>query len=149
MTKAVKTFRPILATVLMTTAVVAGVKLSSVQLAAQPSAPAAGSESALLKGFSEIHPIDYTLHIYKVDPELAALIERLDLRAVNICVIDDRDPDYKGLEPQRTEVLKFRQITHGRAAFALHSIPMDSNSRGSAPAPSASSTTISLKAPWR
>ena len=113
-----KTFRFIFVTVLVTTAMVAGVKLSSVQVAAQASQPAPSSESALLKGFSEIRPIDAHIHIYKVDPEFTALIERLNLRAVNICVIDDRDPDYKGLEPQRTEVLKVRESTLGRAAFA-------------------------------
>ena len=77
-----------------------------------------GTESALLKDFSEIQPIDTHVHIYKDDPGITALIEQLNLRAVNICVIDDRDPDYRGLEPQRSEVLKVRQNTGGRAAFA-------------------------------
>lgn len=102
----------------MTTAIVAGPKLSSILLAAQTFQSAASNQSALLKSFSEIGPIDAHVHIYKVDPELAALVEQLNLRAVNICVIDDRDADYKSLEPQRTEVLKFRQSTLGRAAFA-------------------------------
>lgn len=106
-----------LATVLFTTAIIAGVKLSSVLGATQESGPAASDESALLKGFSEIQPIDVHTHIYKNDPELNGLIERLNLRTVNICVIDDRDPDYKALEPQRTEVLTVRQSTHGRATF--------------------------------
>jgi predicted TIM-barrel fold metal-dependent hydrolase len=114
----VKTFRLILATALTTTVIIAGLKLSSVQLTAQAFQPKASNERALLKGFAEVGPIDAHIHIYKNDPELTALIEQLNLRAVNICVIDDRDPDYKGLEPQRTEVLKFRQSTLGRAAFA-------------------------------
>jgi hypothetical protein len=79
--------------------------------------PAASDESAVLKSFAEIQPIDVHTHIYKDDPELNALIGRLNLRAVNICVIDDRDPDFKGLEPQRTEVFNVRQSTQGRVAF--------------------------------
>jgi predicted TIM-barrel fold metal-dependent hydrolase len=113
-----KTFRSIFGTVLIPTTIFAGLKLSSILLAVQTSQPGAIAESALLKAFSEIRPIDAHTHIYKVDPEIAALIERLNLRAVNICVIDDRDPDYKGLEPQRTDILKVRQNTHGRAAFS-------------------------------
>jgi predicted TIM-barrel fold metal-dependent hydrolase len=94
------------------------VKLSSVLLGAQKSVPTATGESALLQGFAKIQPIDVHTHIYKNDPALNTLIESLNLRAVNICVIDDRDPDFKGLEPQRTEVLNVRQSTQGRVAFA-------------------------------
>jgi predicted TIM-barrel fold metal-dependent hydrolase len=104
-------------TVLLATAIFAGAKLSSVVLAAPQSEPAASDESDLLKDFAQIAPIDVHTHIYKDDPELNGLIERLNLRAVNICVIDDRDPDFKGLEPQRTEVLKVRRSTRGRVAF--------------------------------
>lgn len=107
-----------LKTILITTIVMAGVKFSSVLLAAQKSAPAASDETAQLKGFAEVQPIDAHTHIYKDDPELNALIEHLNLRSVNICVIDDRDPDYNGLEPQRSQLLKVRQSTLGRTAFA-------------------------------
>jgi predicted TIM-barrel fold metal-dependent hydrolase len=103
---------------ILTTTVVACVKLSSALLASQKSEPAVTDESALLRDFAKSQPIDVHTHIYKNDPELNALIERLNLRSVNICVIDDRDPDFKGLEPQRTEVLSVRRSTQGRAAFA-------------------------------
>jgi len=85
--------------------------------ASQPLAPA--EPPSLLKSFAAIQPIDAHIHIYKTDsPELSALIDQLNLRAVNICVIDDRDPDFKALEPQRSQVLQVRANTHGRAAFA-------------------------------
>ncbi len=78
---------------------------------------AKNDEAALLKSFAAIEPIDAHIHIYKDDPALNALIKNLNLRMVNICVIDDRDPFGKGLEPQRSNVLKVRASTGGRAAF--------------------------------
>jgi predicted TIM-barrel fold metal-dependent hydrolase len=75
------------------------------------------SEIGALGAFAEIQPIDAHVHIYKDDPALGSLFQRLNLHAVNICVIDDRDPYGKGLEPQRTDVLKVRQSTKGRVAF--------------------------------
>jgi predicted TIM-barrel fold metal-dependent hydrolase len=104
-------------TILIAAAIVAGVKLPHVLLAAPQSKAAASDESALLKDFAQIGPIDAHVHIYKDDPALNALIERLNLRAVNICVIDDRDPDFRDLEPQRTAVLQIRKSTQGRIAF--------------------------------
>jgi predicted TIM-barrel fold metal-dependent hydrolase len=100
-------------------------ELSSVFLGGQGNKAAASGESSLLKDFAAIQPIDAHIHIYKEDAELNALIERLNLRALNICVIDDRDSYGKGLEPQRSDVLKVRQSTHGRAAFCTTFSPYD------------------------
>lgn len=104
--------------------IVVAVKLRSVLIAAQKSEPPPGDQSALLKGFAAIQQIDVHTHIYDVhthiykdDPELNSLVEHLNLRSINICVIDDRDPDYKALEPQRSEVLRIRRSTAGRLAF--------------------------------
>lgn len=93
------------------------VRVFTVSLAAQAPASQGADESRLLEGFAGIEPIDAHTHIYKDDPELNHLIRRLNLRSINICVIDDRDPDFNDLEPQRTEVLKVRQSTEGRATF--------------------------------
>ena len=122
---ALRTLRIYLVTTLLASAMIATANLSSVLLAAQGAKPTASDEIILLKAFAEIQPIDAHIHVYKNDPLLDALIERLNLRALNICVIDDRDPDYKGLEPQRTQVLEFRQGTHGRAAFCTAFSPYD------------------------
>lgn len=70
-----------------------------------------------LAAFSALAPIDAHVHLYKDDPAFATLMQRLNLRALNICVIDDRDPFFKGLEPQRGEALRVRQMTGGRAVL--------------------------------
>lgn len=70
-----------------------------------------------LAAFAAVAPIDTHVHVYKDDPQFAAMVKRLDLRMLNICVIDDRDPFFKSLEPQRSDELKVRSGTEGRAAF--------------------------------
>lgn len=97
---------------------------------AVPVTAAADEQSALLEAFAAINPIDAHVHLYKDDPALAALIERLHMHILDICVIDDRDPDYNGLEPQRSEVLKVRQRTAGRAAFCTTFSPYDFEKAG-------------------
>ena len=76
------------------------------------------TEDTMLKAFAQINPIDAHVHIYGVDLPLTALMQQLNLRAINICVIDNRDPETKDLEPQRSQVLDVRNKTRGRAAFA-------------------------------
>ncbi|HET7212294.1 MAG TPA: amidohydrolase family protein, partial [Terriglobia bacterium] len=77
----------------------------------------AETPAATLAAFAAVAPIDTHVHVYKDDPAFAAMVKRLDLRMVNICVIDDRDPFFKSLEPQRSDELKVRKLTDGRAAF--------------------------------
>jgi len=78
-----------------------------------------------LAGFSALAPIDAHVHLYKDDPAFGVLMQRLNLRALNICVIDDRDPFYKGLKPQRGEAIKVRHITGGRAVLCTTFSPYD------------------------
>jgi predicted TIM-barrel fold metal-dependent hydrolase len=63
-----------------------------------------------------IEPIDTHLHAYTAPPALLALFTRLHLRALNILLIDSRDPLIKGFEPQWTDALAVRRATAGRAA---------------------------------
>ncbi|HEV2493439.1 MAG TPA: amidohydrolase family protein [Terriglobia bacterium] len=75
--------------------------------------PSAGD----LAGFSALAPIDVHAHLYKDDPAFGDLMQRLNLRILDICVIDDRDPFFKGLEPQRSDVLKVVHSTGKRAVL--------------------------------
>src|SRR5271157_674616 len=83
-----------------------------------------------LAGFSALAPIDVHVHLYKDDAAFGALMQRLNLRALNICVIDDRDPFFKGLEPQRGDVLKVVHSTGGRAVFCTTFSPYDFEAPG-------------------
>jgi len=78
-----------------------------------------------IEGFSALGPIDAHVHVYKDDPAFAAFLTRLNLRILDICVIDDRDPYGNGIEPQRGDVLKVVRRTGGRAVFCTTFSPYD------------------------
>jgi len=99
-----------------------------------PSVPDSGSSrgatvalarAADLASFSTLAPIDAHVHVYKDDPAFGAFLKRLNLRVLDICVIDDRDPFAKRLEPQRSDVLKVVRITGGRAVFCTTFSPYE------------------------
>ena len=63
-----------------------GLDAGSPSAARQPN-PAAAD----LPGFTAMAPIDAHAHVYADDPSFAAMLKRLNLRILDICVIDDRD----------------------------------------------------------
>ncbi|MGO9242922.1 MAG: amidohydrolase family protein [Bryobacteraceae bacterium] len=78
-----------------------------------------------LTGFSALAPIDAHTHLYKDDLAFGALLRRLNLRLLDILVIDDRDPYFKSLEPQRSDVLKVVRATAGRAVLCTTFSPYE------------------------
>lgn len=78
-----------------------------------------------IAGFSSVEPIDAHVHLYKDDPAFGAFMQRLKLHILDICVIDDRDPYGKGLEPQRMDVLKVVHTTRGRAVLCTTFSPYE------------------------
>ena len=82
------------------------------------------------RGLSALAPIDAHVHVYNDDPAFGAFLKRLNLRVLNVCVIDDRSPFAKGLEPQRSDVLKVAQMTAGRAVFCTTFSPYGSEAPG-------------------
>ena len=64
--------------------------------------------------------IDAHIHLYQDNPAFGDVMQRLNLRALNICVIDDRDPFYKGLEPQHGDALKVRQSNRRPRGSVYH-----------------------------
>ena len=85
----------------------------------------AGSQSTLLEAFAQMEPIDAHAHVFKVDPAFVDLLKRLRLSILDICVIDDRDPYFKELEPQRNQVLSVVRMSSGHAALCTTISPYD------------------------
>jgi predicted TIM-barrel fold metal-dependent hydrolase len=85
----------------------------------------ADAADADFAAFAAVAPIDTHIHLYQDDPRFGAIMQRLNLRALNICVIDDRDPFYKGIEPQRGDALKVRNMSGGRAVLCTTFSPYD------------------------
>jgi predicted TIM-barrel fold metal-dependent hydrolase len=93
-------------------------------LAAIVGASAAPAGEAL-ESFAKLNPIDAHVHVYKDDPAFAALLKRLRLGVLNVCVIDNREADYKDVEPQRSRVLSVFRSTGNTAAFCTTFSPYD------------------------
>jgi predicted TIM-barrel fold metal-dependent hydrolase len=89
----------------------------------------AGQDPALA-AFTAVGPIDAHAHIYQDNPAFKTLFDRLNLRILNICVVDDRDPYYKSLKSQRDDLLKVRKTTDGRAVLCTTFSPYDFESAG-------------------
>jgi predicted TIM-barrel fold metal-dependent hydrolase len=83
-----------------------------------PRAPSpAASQEQVLAAFRAVRPIDSHVHLYRNDAAFGALFERLHLRALNILLIDSRDPYAKAIEPQWSHAVAARTATRGRAAI--------------------------------
>jgi predicted TIM-barrel fold metal-dependent hydrolase len=99
--------------------------MSAPSLRARPQSKTPEASSPEMRGLAGVEPIDTHVHAYVTDPALAHLLERLHLRVLNICVLDDRDPFAKSMEPQWSSVLAFRRTTSGRAAVCTTISPYD------------------------
>jgi predicted TIM-barrel fold metal-dependent hydrolase len=77
----------------------------------------AAAPAGELADFAAVAPIDTHVHVYENDPAFNAMVKQLNLHILNICLIDERDAFFKALEPQRSDVLKVRKGTDGRAVF--------------------------------
>ena len=116
-----RTLLSLATTVLTVLILLASVLLSGSSYGTKPALPPAAD----LASFSALAPIDAHVHLYKDDPAFGAILKRLNLRVLDIIVIDDRDPFGKGLEPQRSDVLKVVHATAGRALFCTTFSPYD------------------------
>ena len=94
--------------------IAAVVLLASFHLAAAP--PSTSDEQAL-KSFAALQPIDVHVHVFKTDPAFQAMIEKLNLKLINILVMDDTMPSRKQLRPQIEDAWKLVRSSKGHVAL--------------------------------
>jgi amidohydrolase family protein len=88
---------------------------SRVALAADPAT--AENEKQTLKAFSAFHPIDMHVHVFKTDPAFQAMLERVNVKLLDILVVDDTLSYRKQLQRQIDDALALVQSSHGRVVL--------------------------------
>lgn len=82
----------------------------------------ADSHKPLTPGLARI---DVHTHVFKAGAALYELLNREDLRILNICVLDKHDPDYKNLQEQHRSAREIFRASQGRAAWCSSFDPDD------------------------
>ncbi len=85
--------------------------------AQQPASEAGSSTEQALSAFAAYHPVDAHVHVFKTDPAFQGMLEKLNLKLLNILVMDDTMPARKALEPQVKDALALMRGSHGHVAF--------------------------------
>ncbi len=74
--------------------------------------------------------IDAHAHVFNAATPFFEMLNRLDLRIVNICVVDKHDRGYEEAEPQHAKALEVFHRSNGRAAWCSTFDPQDWESAG-------------------
>src|SRR3954451_22484348 len=75
------------------------------------------SDDEILAAFAAIHPIDTHVHVFKTEPRFQAMLQKLNLKLLNILVMDDTMPARKDLYPQVTDALSLVRSSRGHIAL--------------------------------
>ena len=102
-----------------------GLQSLTVLRAAGESAASTPGLSPALQALAEMHPIDVHTHVFKKATAFDDLLKRIQLRVLDICVVDDRDPFFKDFERQRNLVLDLVRGSSGRVGFCTTISPYD------------------------
>jgi predicted TIM-barrel fold metal-dependent hydrolase len=101
--------------------VILGVSITLSWVAQAPTSTSAlekpSDEEGSLLAFAAIHPIDVHVHVFKTDPAFQKMLERLDLKLLNILVTDDTNPNRKDLQRQIDDAQTL--VSSGRGHIAL------------------------------
>ncbi len=90
--------------------------VSSKLLSARTPTGQTGDEQAL-KSMAALHPIDAHVHVFKSGPEFQTMLEQLNLKLLNILVMDDTLTYRKQLQPQVDDALALMRSSRGHIAL--------------------------------
>jgi len=79
---------------------------------------------------ADLDRIDAHAHLFNTSPAIYRMLDRLNLRIVNICVVDKYDPGFEEAEPQHETARQVFSGTNGRAAWCSTFDPQDWESPG-------------------
>ena len=91
--------------------------LCAAQTTSAPSSPAKTEEEKALQSFADLHPIDVHVHVFKTDPEFQKMLEQLNLKLLNILVMDDTLSYRRELQPQINDALALVKSSRGHVAL--------------------------------
>ncbi len=101
--------------------VILGLSIASSCTAQAPTSASAPAQPAdderVLSSFAAIHPIDVHVHVFKTDPAFQKMLEQLDVKLMDILVMDDTNPHRKQLQPQIDGALALVQSSRGHIAL--------------------------------
>lgn len=80
----------------------------------QKNAPESSNE---LSQFTALEPVDTHTHVFKNDPTFQAMLKRLHLHLVDICVFTDKEPAFPTLQAQIDAALEVTRASQGHVSF--------------------------------
>jgi predicted TIM-barrel fold metal-dependent hydrolase len=104
----------VLLTIAMT---IATAILCAAQTTSAPSSPGKTEEEKALQSFADLHPIDVHVHVFKTDPTFQKMLEQLNLKLLNILVMDDTLSYRRVLQPQINDALALVKSSRGHVAL--------------------------------
>lgn len=96
---------------------IATVLSSAAQTSPASTSAGRGDEERALKSFAAMHPIDAHVHVFKTNPTFQAMLERENLKLLNILVMDDTLSYRKGLQTQVEDALSLVRSSRGHLAL--------------------------------
>jgi len=100
---------------------------AQITASARSSASQNADEKAL-QSFAAVHPIDVHVHVFKTDPAFQKMLERLNLKVMDILVMDDTNAARKQLQQQVDDALALVRSSRGHVALCTTYDPYRFNS---------------------